>query len=176
MIAVCILWLINNRVELDTESSYYIINGVVPPDESALKVNNSVYTNTIAALALQTAIEVNDILGKSSPPEWKEIADNMLIPFDSELGIHPEYEGYNGQLINQVVPCNPIQSLLDNYILILSSYYYSTSILFYSIRILLARCSSFAISTHVSNSPRNRPQRCKILSSKDQFKEFFHGI
>lgn len=36
----------------------YVINNVIPPDEYAVGVNNSVYTNVVAAMALQFAIEV----------------------------------------------------------------------------------------------------------------------
>eukprot|EP00012_Vannella_robusta_P002130 CAMPEP_0206182492 /NCGR_PEP_ID=MMETSP0166-20121206/94_1 /ASSEMBLY_ACC=CAM_ASM_000260 /TAXON_ID=95228 /ORGANISM="Vannella robusta, Strain DIVA3 518/3/11/1/6" /LENGTH=516 /DNA_ID=CAMNT_0053597205 /DNA_START=330 /DNA_END=1880 /DNA_ORIENTATION=- len=81
--------------------TFYLIDNVQPPDESAGRVNNSVYTNSIAALSLTNAISVLEMLGEAPPAAWSNIANNLLIPFDTTLQGHPEYEGYNGEMINQ---------------------------------------------------------------------------
>lgn len=79
----------------------YIINNVQPPDESAGRVNNSVYTNAIAALSLENAIYVSSLFGETPPASWKNISEQIWIPFDSSTQGHPEYEGYSGEMINQ---------------------------------------------------------------------------
>ena len=80
---------------------------VQPPDESAGRVNNSAYTNAIAAVTLRLAVN----LGKSDCPkhvpneavqaEYLEMANNVYLPFDDEGQRHLEYDGYAGQTINQ---------------------------------------------------------------------------
>jgi trehalose/maltose hydrolase-like predicted phosphorylase len=44
-----------SRVEFDTDIEQYVINGVIPPDEYAVNVNNSVYTNVVASYSLSYA-------------------------------------------------------------------------------------------------------------------------
>jgi trehalose/maltose hydrolase-like predicted phosphorylase len=34
-------------------------------------------------------------------PEWDRVADGLRIPFDEDLGIHPQYDGYQGETIKQ---------------------------------------------------------------------------
>ena len=57
--------------------SVYEILNVQPPDESAGRVNNSVYTNSIAKLSLQNAISLSNDLGQSYPSTWQDIVDKM---------------------------------------------------------------------------------------------------
>jgi len=90
----------SSRVALD-EDGHFIINGVIPPDEYAVNVNNSVYTNVVAQYSLQFATQVGAILGQKTPPEWVTIANNLKIPFDQQKQIHPEFDGYAGQQIKQ---------------------------------------------------------------------------
>ena len=55
--------------------------------------NNSVYTNSIARLAFVAYGHALKLLG-TPDPKWAEYAENMYIPFDTELQYHPEYDGY----------------------------------------------------------------------------------
>uniref|UniRef100_A0A3Q2CXS6 Protein-glucosylgalactosylhydroxylysine glucosidase n=1 Tax=Cyprinodon variegatus TaxID=28743 RepID=A0A3Q2CXS6_CYPVA len=76
--------------------------GVMPPDEYYYNVNNSVYTNTVAKLSLQFAVELADLLQHPAPNEWREVAEGISIPFDQELQFHPEFDGYSkGQPVKQ---------------------------------------------------------------------------
>ena len=84
-----------SRVEYSEAKRKYVINHVMPPDEYHFPVNNSVYTNVVAKLNLEFAVEVARLLGKSVPREWGEIAENMYIPFDEAKNYHPEFEGYD---------------------------------------------------------------------------------
>lgn len=75
----------------------YVIYNVMPPDEDAEVVNNSAYTNMIAKLNLEFAHEVLP----NASENWKTIAQNMYIPFDSTNDYHPEYDGYQGIEVKQ---------------------------------------------------------------------------
>lgn len=79
-----------SRVTLNQSKGEYVIYNVMPPDEDRGVVNNSVYTNVIAKLNLEFAINMI----KNTPKNWKKIAENIYIPFDEQRQYHPEYEGY----------------------------------------------------------------------------------
>eukprot|EP01125_Pyxidicula_operculata_P013065 TRINITY_DN4317_c0_g2_i1.p1 TRINITY_DN4317_c0_g2~~TRINITY_DN4317_c0_g2_i1.p1 ORF type:complete len:701 (-),score=160.28 TRINITY_DN4317_c0_g2_i1:239-2341(-) len=90
-----------SRVEFNTTQGLYVINGVIPPDEYAVNVNNSVYTNVVAMISLDFAVNAAGIVGEKVPDNWSTISSNMKIPFDDHKGIHLEYDGYSGALIKQ---------------------------------------------------------------------------
>ncbi|KAM9854097.1 protein-glucosylgalactosylhydroxylysine glucosidase [Aulostomus maculatus] len=83
-----------SRVTWSPEDQRYHLLGVMPPDEYYYNVNNSVYTNTVAKLSLQFAVELADLLKHPAPKEWQEVAEHIKIPFDQESQYHPEYDGY----------------------------------------------------------------------------------
>lgn len=83
-----------SRVAWNPVDHKYHLLGVMPPDEYYYSVNNSVYTNTVAKLSLEFAVELADLLHHPAPKEWKEVAENIKIPFDEELNYHPEYDNY----------------------------------------------------------------------------------
>ena len=85
------------RAVYNDSKKAYVIYNVMPPDEDAEVVNNSVYTNTIAKINLEFAYEVLPNASES----WKTIAQNMYVPFDVTNNYHPEYEGYNGIEVKQ---------------------------------------------------------------------------
>lgn len=63
----------------------------MPPDEYHWPVNDSVYTNYIAKISLQT---VEKIPSASAKKNYKTIADNIYIPFNVTGQWHPEYDSY----------------------------------------------------------------------------------
>jgi trehalose/maltose hydrolase-like predicted phosphorylase len=77
------------------------INDVIPPDEYAEHVNDSVYTNLGARDALRIARSVARLVARPAKPAWRQVADHLRIPFDAAQGIHPEYAGYPGNTIKQ---------------------------------------------------------------------------
>lgn len=81
----------------------YDINTVQPPDEYHTGVNNSAYTNAAAATALRDAVAAAQTLGITPPANWTAVADGVTktMPFDSNLNIYKEYDGYNGEQIKQ---------------------------------------------------------------------------
>jgi len=79
------------------------IDGVTGPDEYSAVADNNVYTNLMAARNLREAaascgrtpeaaraLEVSE----HEVGTWREAADRILIPYDRELGVHPQSEGY----------------------------------------------------------------------------------
>lgn len=86
---------------------------VMPPDEYSSRVNNSVYTNTVARLNLELPEYALGLIGQRPPRTYKTIANNIYIPFNVSHNYHPEYDGYKeGGLtcLNDTISSN--QSLL----------------------------------------------------------------
>eukprot|EP00929_Paragymnodinium_shiwhaense_P046237 TRINITY_DN23538_c0_g1_i4.p1 TRINITY_DN23538_c0_g1~~TRINITY_DN23538_c0_g1_i4.p1 ORF type:complete len:392 (-),score=63.17 TRINITY_DN23538_c0_g1_i4:378-1553(-) len=71
------------------------------PDEEHPHIDDSVYTNYLAQRALLLADETASLIGETSNPDWKATASQIPILFDSTRNIHPEYQGYNGDMIKQ---------------------------------------------------------------------------
>jgi trehalose/maltose hydrolase-like predicted phosphorylase len=88
------------RVTLNSDGSYSI-NNVAGPDEYSNGVNDGVFTNAGAALALRNATRAASILGESVPAQWKTIADKLRMPFDQQNGVFLQYDGYKGTQIKQ---------------------------------------------------------------------------
>ncbi|KAK0142100.1 Protein-glucosylgalactosylhydroxylysine glucosidase [Merluccius polli] len=83
-----------SRVTWNQKDQSYHLLGVMPPDEYYYNINDSVYTNTVAKISLQFAVELANLLKYPAPKEWQEVADHMKIPFDQKSKYHPEYDGY----------------------------------------------------------------------------------
>lgn len=81
----------------------YSIDNVQPPDENHTGVNNSAYTNAVAALSLELAARAAAIVGQAVPAQWARVADGLkaTMPFDKAKNIYLEYDGYNGETIKQ---------------------------------------------------------------------------
>src|SRR5579875_872382 len=89
-----------SRVTRGSDGSYHIL-GVTGPDEENPDVNDEAYTNVAAATTLRMASEAAHVLGRPSPASWAQIAAGLVVPFDPAQGIHPEFSGYQGQLVKQ---------------------------------------------------------------------------
>lgn len=79
------------------------IDGVTGPDEYTAVVRDNVFTNLMAAQNLRTAAEAclrhpdgADELGvtPAEMADWRNAADDAHIPFDDELGVHPQCAGF----------------------------------------------------------------------------------
>jgi trehalose/maltose hydrolase-like predicted phosphorylase len=77
------------------------ITHVTGPDEENPNVADEAYTNVAARTVLEDATSAAQALGEAAPPRWSKIAAGLVVPVDSELGIHPEFAGYGGQLVKQ---------------------------------------------------------------------------
>ena len=88
-----------SRVEFDNVTKQYNINHIQGPDEYHYDVNNSVYTNVIAKINLEFAVEVCKMFKKEIPEAWPLITAKMYVPFDGEIQYHPEFDGYKMKTI-----------------------------------------------------------------------------
>ena len=88
------------RVTANADGSYSI-NDVAGPDEYSNGVNDGVFTNAGAAIALRNATKAANLLGEPAPAQWTTIADNLRIPFDEANQVFVQYDGYDGTLIKQ---------------------------------------------------------------------------
>ncbi len=90
-----------------TDGPLFHIHGVTGPDEYTAVVNDNLYTNVMARFNLRYAARVLELLDESAPdayaalarrvdlgddeaPAWVRSAESMYLPYDEELGIHPQ--------------------------------------------------------------------------------------
>src|SRR6056297_615625 len=89
----------------------FCINGVTGPDEYTALVNNNYYTNSMARANLSFAVEIlarlenqnhaayeqvilRTGLDPKEPQEWRRAAEKMYLPYDEELGVHPQDDSF----------------------------------------------------------------------------------
>ncbi|MDA0632107.1 family 65 glycosyl hydrolase [Nonomuraea sp. MCN248] len=79
------------------------IDGVTGPDEYSAVVDNNVYTNLMAQqnlrVAADTAARYPDDAGRlgvtaEEITAWREAAAAMSVPYDEDLGVHPQHEAF----------------------------------------------------------------------------------
>jgi alpha,alpha-trehalose phosphorylase len=79
------------------------IDGVTGPDEYSAVADNNVYTNLMAQRNLRAAADAVErhpaVAGEFKVTEteiadWRAAADGMFIPYDEELGVHQQSEGF----------------------------------------------------------------------------------
>ena len=79
------------------------IDGVTGPDEYSAIADNNVYTNLMAQENLMAAAAAADrhperardlCVSEEEKAEWRKAAVRMVVPYDEELGVHPQAEGF----------------------------------------------------------------------------------
>jgi alpha,alpha-trehalose phosphorylase len=79
------------------------IDGVTGPDEYSAVADNNVYTNLMAARNLRLAADVAKRhadraaelgVNPEETAAWRDAAQAILVPFDEQLGVHPQSEGF----------------------------------------------------------------------------------
>jgi len=79
------------------------VDGVTGPDEYTAVVRDNIFTNLMAAHNLRTAAEAcarhaeaAHAMGVTTEETaaWRDAADAVHIPFDHELGVHPQCDGF----------------------------------------------------------------------------------
>jgi alpha,alpha-trehalose phosphorylase len=79
------------------------IDGVTGPDEYSAVADNNVYTNLMAQRNLAAALEAAERHPESAErlgvddgeiEVWRTAAEAMVVPWDEELGVHPQAEGF----------------------------------------------------------------------------------
>jgi trehalose/maltose hydrolase-like predicted phosphorylase len=79
----------------------YHLRHITGPDEENPDVNDEVYTNVAAAKTLRDATTAARLLGATAPARWHRIAQRLVVGYDPATGTHPEFAGYQGQLVKQ---------------------------------------------------------------------------
>jgi alpha,alpha-trehalose phosphorylase len=86
----------------DKDGSFRI-DGVTGPDEYSAIADNNVYTNLMAQRNLREAADIvvshPDVAARlgadvEEAASWRDAADDMMIPYDSDLGVHPQSDGF----------------------------------------------------------------------------------
>ena len=81
------------------------IDGVTGPDEYSAVADNNVYTNLMAQRNLRLAADAVERHGERAgelgvdPEEaaaWRDAAEAMFVPFDEQLRVHPQADGFTG--------------------------------------------------------------------------------
>ncbi len=79
----------------------YHIDHVTGPDEENPNVNDDTLTNVAAKTVLTDAIAAAHVIGANPPVSWAKIASGLGVPFWRKTQVHPEYAGYQSQLVKQ---------------------------------------------------------------------------
>jgi alpha,alpha-trehalose phosphorylase len=79
------------------------IDGVTGPDEYSAVADNNVFTNLMAQRNLRGAADAAERhprhaaqlgVDDEEAAQWRDAAEAMLIPYDAELGVHPQAESF----------------------------------------------------------------------------------
>jgi alpha,alpha-trehalose phosphorylase len=79
------------------------IDGITGPDEYSALCDNNVYTNLMVQHNLRSAADAVSryperatelSVGPDEAPAWLAAAEALVVPYDEELGIHPQAEGF----------------------------------------------------------------------------------
>jgi alpha,alpha-trehalose phosphorylase len=79
------------------------IDGVTGPDEYSAVADNNVYTNLMAQRNLRVAADASERhprraaelgVDDEETASWRDAANDMLIPYDDNLGVHQQAEGF----------------------------------------------------------------------------------
>ncbi|MEB3216190.1 MAG: beta-phosphoglucomutase [Nostocales cyanobacterium 94392] len=101
----------SSRVELNVLRECYEIRDCIGPDEYHENIDNNAFTNQMVQWHLEKALEVYDWLSKTFPKKaiqleeklqitakrryrWRDIADNIFIPYDAQTGLIEQFEGF----------------------------------------------------------------------------------
>ena len=101
----------SSRVELNIKHERYEISKVIGPDEYHENVDNNAFTNRMVQWHLEKALNVYDWLSSNFPEKaieleetleitekrrwrWRDIAENIFIPYDPETGLIEQFEGF----------------------------------------------------------------------------------
>ena len=120
MIAIAKFW--HQRATYSQPAKKYMILGVTGPNEYENNVNNNWYTNYLAKWCMEYAAEnihkvketypsdYDRIMAKTQLTDreissWMDVAENMYMPFDEELGVYLQQDGF---LDKEIIPVNEL--------------------------------------------------------------------
>ena len=93
-----------DRVHYSQRKGQYMIHGVTGPDEYENNVDNNWYTNYLARWTLEYALQMTAqvapeqaaklAISEAERAHWQAIVDQMYLPYDAELGIFEQHDGF----------------------------------------------------------------------------------
>ena len=93
-----------DRVHFSQRKQQYMIHGVTGPDEYENNVDNNWYTNFLAKWTLKYTLQILDEVDSeqlkkldvsdAEKKQWQDIVDKMYLPFDEDLGIFVQHDGF----------------------------------------------------------------------------------
>ena len=93
-----------DRVHFSERNQSYMIHGVTGPDEYENNVDNNWYTNILAQWTLKYTLEILDQVSPEQAKElgvsdaekkqWQDIVDRMYLPYDKDLNIFVQHDGF----------------------------------------------------------------------------------
>lgn len=110
------LWL--SLGHLNRPDGEFRIDGVTGPDEYSALADNNVYTNLMAQHNLRAAADAAErhpaqasalAVSSAEMAAWRQAADAMAIPYDEELGVHPQAEGFTRHQVWNFAATSPDQ-------------------------------------------------------------------
>ncbi len=122
MIAIARFW--QQRATFSSRANKYMILGVTGPNEYENNVNNNWYTNYLAKWCIEQAVthikkvksgyenDYNRIVATTSITDgeiatWLEVAHNMYEPYDEQLGIFLQQDGF---LDKEIIPVSDLDA------------------------------------------------------------------
>jgi trehalose/maltose hydrolase-like predicted phosphorylase len=82
--------------------------GVTGPDEYSAVADDNVFTNLMAARNLKSAAEIAAqrpirarelCVGSEEEASWRDASAAVYVPYDKDLGVHPQSEGFTGYAV-----------------------------------------------------------------------------
>jgi trehalose/maltose hydrolase-like predicted phosphorylase len=118
-----------SRGELEADGRYHIRH-VIGPDEYHENVDDSAYTNLLAAWNLERAVEAARIMQQRWPERWRELSARlqvtpeemqswarlssaMYIPFDPETRLFEQFQGFYGKEKTDLLAYEPRNAAMD---------------------------------------------------------------
>lgn len=93
-----------DRVHFSKRNGEYMIHGVTGPDEYENNVDNNWYTNFLAKWTLKYTLQILGEVSKdqyeklnvsdAEIKQWQDIVDKMYLPYDENLGIFVQHDGF----------------------------------------------------------------------------------
>ncbi len=94
------------------------IDGVTGPDEYSAIADNNVYTNLMAQRNLRAAADLAERhprharrlgVDEEETASWRDAANAMCLPYDEDLGVHPQAEGFTSHQVWDFESTKPTQ-------------------------------------------------------------------
>jgi maltose phosphorylase len=125
LVAISRFW--EQRVHFSKAKQQYVMHGVTGPNEFENNVNNNWHTLYIARWCMNYTTEVMEEVKKKAPQkyaallgklnlvestileQWTEIAENLYLPEDKELGVYLQQDGFLDKELIPVEDLDPSQ-------------------------------------------------------------------